>query len=279
MRPLCKLLGRPRRVHFRQPEAFVRHLSRFPPVILPTKPLPHQNKPVSWLDDRFQNEHWLSDDHALMFDPTVETLHQLIRENKFTTAHRVRCRLQDQGKDIPHDMLFLDAALGEINTLSPATYHAFYGWLNLIPAKHIIKTSERNPFRLFGSLYRSGKPSQDLEAIFGMVKIASSKGYFFEVFERVFPLMVRLVKPSSGLDLMLEFEKGYLDYIIALEPQNAKRHASLARETLILELCKGKGRWIKMAVKLLKRSKQKGISVSSEVSELVKTLAHNEKAG
>ncbi|KAJ3718228.1 hypothetical protein C8R42DRAFT_723597 [Lentinula raphanica] len=93
---------------------------------------------------------------------------------------------------------------------------------------------ERNPFHSFGSFYRSGCSSRDLNVILGMVKIVSSEGHFFEESKRDMPLMTRLVKPKSGFDLMLEFEKGHLDYIGAVEPQDVRRHAILAREVLIL---------------------------------------------
>ncbi|KAJ3994788.1 hypothetical protein F5050DRAFT_420356 [Lentinula boryana] len=273
MQTLFPAVIRLEHVYSHQLRAISRRLLHIPPAILPTRPLVAQGKPILWLDDQFHKEHWLS---TTSLGPTVETLHQLIRDNKFTTAHRVRCMLQDQGQDIPHDMIFLDAALGEINTLSSDTYHAFYGWLNLLPPKHVLTVSERNPFRLFGSLYRSGSPFQDLEVILGMVKIASSKGYFFEEFERALPLMMRLVKPTSGLALMIEFEKGYLDYITAVEPQNAQQHATLAREALILGCCEAKGRWMRMAMKLIKRSKQEGVIVSSSVANLVVMLKQNE---
>ncbi|KAJ4473101.1 hypothetical protein J3R30DRAFT_764100 [Lentinula aciculospora] len=275
MKTLYCLSKRSKLVYSHYLGVFVRRFYHHPPAILPIKPLVGQHKPILWLDDQFQNPHWLSDEFTLIFNPTVETLHQLIRESKFSTAHRVRCTLQDQGNDIPHNMIFLDAALGEINTLSSVTYHAFYGWLKLLPAKHVLNSGKRNPFRVFGSLYRSGRPSQDLEAILGMVKIASSKGYLLEELKRVLPLMTLLIKPTSGLALMLEFEKGYLDYITTVEPQNVQRHASLAREALILGCCEAKGRWMRTAMKLLKRSNQEGVSVSPEVANLVMMLKGN----
>ncbi|KAJ3726712.1 hypothetical protein C8R42DRAFT_390038 [Lentinula raphanica] len=273
MRALLSPFIRSNAVNRRWESISSRKISSIPPAVLPTKPLVGQMKPMLWLDDHFENNDYTLSSLELV--PTIDTLHQLIQKNKLTTAHRMRCMLQDQGVDIPRDMIFLDAALGEINTLSSVTRHALYGWLHLIPSKHELGPGELNPFHSFGSLYRSGSPSQDLEVILGMVKIASSKGYFFEEFKRVISLMTRLVKPTSGLDLMLEFEKGHVDYIAAVEPQDVQRHAILAREALILGCCSAKGRWLRMALKLLKRSKREGIIVSSGIANLIMTLKQN----
>ncbi|KAJ3761568.1 hypothetical protein EV360DRAFT_80108 [Lentinula raphanica] len=273
MRALLSPFIRSNAVNRRWESISTRTISSIPPAVLPTKPLVGQMKPMLWLDDHFENNDYTLSSLELV--PTIDTLHQLIQKNKLTTAHRMRCMLQDQGVDIPRDMIFLDAALGEINTLSSVTRHAFYGWLHLIPSKHELGPGELNPFHSFGSLYRSGSPSQDLEVILGMVKIASSKGYFFEEFKRVISLMTRLVKPTSGFDLMLEFEKGHVDYIAAVEPQDVQRHAILAREALILGCCSAKGRWLRMALKLLKRSKREGIIVSSGIANLIMTLKQN----
>lgn len=252
--------------------AFLRHFSHFPPPTLPTKAPVGLNKPILWLCDRYMQPTPVS-------DPTVEILHELIRQSKFATAYRVRCALQDQGKDIPHDMLFLNAALGEINSLSSVTYNAFYAWLNLLPTKYTLNSSagEQNPFRLFRTLYRSGVPSRDFEAILGMVKIACSKGYFFEEFRWVMPLMARLVKPTNGLALVLELEKSYVDYITSVQPVHVQEHASRAREILILGCCDAKGRWRRIAIKLLKKSRQAGIPVSSDVSNEVRLLMVKQK--
>lgn len=256
----------------KHPTTFLRHFSHFPPPILPTKAPVGLNKPILWLCDRYMQP-------TPVLDPTVEYLHELIRQNKFATAYRVRCALQDQGRDIPHDMLFLSAALGEINSLSSVTYNAFYAWLNLLPAKYTLNApaGEQNPFRLFRTLYRSGVPSRDFEAILGMVKIACSKGYFFEEFRWVMPLMVRLVKPTNGFALALELEKSYVDYIASAQPVHVQEHTSRAREILILGCCDAKGRWRRIAIKLLKRSRQEGISVSPGVTNEVRLLMVTKK--
>ncbi|KIK52908.1 hypothetical protein GYMLUDRAFT_948045 [Collybiopsis luxurians FD-317 M1] len=263
-----------------RPKSFVRRIAQLPPFALPTKPLVGQNEPKLWLSDRFGARNWVySEDHTLTFEPTIENLHHLISENKFASARRVLCTLQDQGKDIPHHMIFLDAALGEINTLSSVTHTAFFGWLNLIPAKHHPSSPGfgKNPFRFFNNtLFRSGNPSRDLEVILGMVKIASSKGYFFEQFQTVTPLMTRLVKPQSGLVLMLELEKSYIDYVKGVWPRHAERHAFMVRKVLILACCEAKGRWLRMAMKLLKLSKREGIPVSADLVGLVQLLKRNE---
>ncbi|KAE9405016.1 hypothetical protein BT96DRAFT_988852 [Gymnopus androsaceus JB14] len=228
------------------PRTFLRHISHFPPHTLPTEPLVGQKKPILWLSDLYS----LSDDQALILHPTIESLHQLIQQNKFATAYRVRCALQDHGKDIPHDMVFVNAALGEINSLSSVTYNAFYAWLNLLPAKHTLNAGQRNPFRLFRTLHRSGVPSRDLEAILGLAKIACSKGYFFEEFKRV-----HAIDGAAA----------------SVQPQCAQQHASMARKVLILGCCDANHRWKRIALKLLKLSKREGIPVSPDVANLVVT--------
>ncbi|KAF5386437.1 hypothetical protein D9757_005849 [Collybiopsis confluens] len=263
------------------PRLFARRIAHLPLLTLPTNSLPGQGPPKIWINDRFNAfDSVYSDDYSLAFEPSVENLHRLIYDCNFASAYRVLCALQNQGKDIPHDMIFLDAALAQVNTLSSATHNAFYGWLNLVPARHHPNGLRvgKNPFRLFNkTLFCSGSPSTDLEVILGMVKIASSKGYFFEEFRQVVPLMTRLVKPQSGLALILELEQSHLDYVKSVWPHHVERHACLVRRELIMACCEAKGRWLRVAVRLLKLSKQEGILVPPGLADLVKSLKRHQK--
>ncbi|KAF9067236.1 hypothetical protein BDP27DRAFT_930947 [Rhodocollybia butyracea] len=264
-----------------------------PPLSLPTKPLLHQKEPILWVSDYFERDL----DDIPNFGISLETLHSLIHSQKFASAHRIRCTLQDQGVQIPNDIVFLDAAFGELNTLSKATYDAFYGWCKLLPAKTNANAraqsnnNRENPFLpLVASLLRSGSPSTHMTCVLSIIKIASSKGYFIKEFKRIMPLLSRMVKPNGGaIELMRELEESYVGWVKTTVDMelNTSRDAEKvkkdeewvtsqianARKTLILACCEVNGRWMRIANRLITMSDREGIYLENSVKEFVKGLS------